>query len=95
MTPNEDEYFDIIGFHMEKVVSNNLENTMLFAEEDESFYDAKIFDHIAYLGAIRLIPRLSCIMKLKLYQVDVKITFLNRYLNQDASNYATKKELCH
>lgn len=79
----------VVGLDIEQVVTDKLGNTMLSAEEDVGFYDAEMFDHIAHLGAIRLIPRLSCIMKLKLCQMDVKITFINRYLNVEINMDAT------
>lgn len=49
---------------------------MLFDNEDGSIYDP-----FAHLEAIGLIPRLSCIMKVRLYQINVK----NSFLNLDAS----------
>lgn len=55
---------------------------MLFAEEDGNLYNAETLCHI---GAIRLLLRLSCIMKFNLYQMDVKSALLNRYLNVKVS----------
>lgn len=39
------------------------------------------FSLVARLGAIRLLLRVSCLLKLKLYQMDVKRDFLNGFLN--------------
>lgn len=61
----EDEDFDHNSIDEDQVVTNKSENTMLFVEEDGRFYDVETLDHIAYLGAIRLIQRRSFIMKLK------------------------------
>lgn len=93
--PMKMKIFYLIGFAVKQVVADKTKNIMLSAEENGIFYDAKTFAPIAHLGAVRLIPRLSCIPKFKLYQMDVKGSFLNRYLNvevnQDVSNYVTDK----
>lgn len=52
MTPREDEDFDVIGLDVEQVVANKLENVMLSAKEDESFYDARTFPPTVYLRGI-------------------------------------------
>lgn len=72
MTPHEDEDFDLSGLDMKQVVTDKSGNTMLFAEEDESFCDAETLYHITRLRAIILIPRQSCILKLKFCQMNVK-----------------------
>ncbi|KAL4032863.1 hypothetical protein IC575_005946 [Cucumis melo] len=41
------------------------------------------FAPVARLEAIRLLLGISCIQKFKLYQMDVKCAFLNRYLNEE------------
>ncbi|KAL0549183.1 hypothetical protein IC582_013664 [Cucumis melo] len=41
------------------------------------------FAPVARLEAIRLLLGISCIQKFKLYQMDVKSTFLNGYLNEE------------
>lgn len=96
MTSHEDEDFNLIGINVKQVVADKIRNIMLSAEEDGNFYDAENFTPISHLGAIRLIQILSCILKFKLYHMDVKSAFLNRYLNmevnQDFSNYATNKD---
>lgn len=66
MTPPINEDFDLIDLDMEHVVTDKSGNTMLFAEEDGCFCNAKIVNLIAHLREIRLIPRQYCIMKLKL-----------------------------
>lgn len=67
MTPHEDEDFDLISLDVEQVVVDKTGNIMLSIREDRNFYDAETFAHIHHLGATRLIPRLSCILKLKIY----------------------------
>lgn len=83
VTPHEDEDIGLIGLDVEQVVAVKSRNTMLLAEENRSFCDAETFDIIAHLRIIKLIPKLSCILKLKIFQMNVKITFLNRYLMVD------------
>ncbi|XP_038895837.1 uncharacterized mitochondrial protein AtMg00820-like [Benincasa hispida] len=41
------------------------------------------FTPIATLEAIRLMIGISCLLKFKLYQIDVKNAFLNGYLNEE------------
>jgi hypothetical protein len=41
------------------------------------------FAHVARLESIRLPLGVSCILKLKLFQMDVKSVFLNGYLNEE------------
>lgn len=78
MTPHEDEDFVIIDIDVKKFFANKTGNIMLSAEEDGNLYNAETFAH---LEAIRLLLRLSYIMKFKLYQMDVKNALPNRYLN--------------
>jgi len=40
------------------------------------------FAHVARLETIRLLLGVSCILKFKLFQMDVKSAFLNGYLNE-------------
>lgn len=40
------------------------------------------FSLMARLGLIRLLLVVSCVLKFKLYQIDVKIVFLNGYLHE-------------
>lgn len=65
-----------MGLDMEQVVTAFPGNIMLSAEEDGSLCEPDIVDR---LGSIILVPRMSCIMKLK--QMDLKSTLLNRFLN--------------
>lgn len=44
-------------------------------------FDEK-FAHVALLEAIRLLLGILCLLKFKLYQIDVKSVFLNGYLNE-------------
>lgn len=90
MNPHNDGYFGLINLYMEQFVTNKYGNTLLSAEEDGSFCDAGIFDPTAHLRATRLILRLSCMMKFKFCPMHVKITFLNRYLKVDASQFVSK-----
>lgn len=53
---------------------------MLYNEEDEGLYDGENLDPIAHFEIIILIPRPSCILKFKPYNMDVRSTSLNRYL---------------
>lgn len=66
---------------------------MLSAKEDGSLYNVETF---VYFWVIRVLLRLSCSLKFKLYHMDVKNVSLNTYLNmefnQGVSNYATKKD---
>jgi len=41
------------------------------------------FASVARLESIRLLLRVSCILKFKLFQMDVKSAFLNGYLNEE------------
>jgi len=41
------------------------------------------FTHVARLESIRLLLGVSCILKFKLFQMDVKNAFLNGYLNEE------------
>jgi len=41
------------------------------------------FAHVARLESIRLLLGVSCILKFKLFQMDVKSAFLNGYLNEE------------
>jgi len=41
------------------------------------------FSPVARLKSIRLLLGVSCILKLKLFQMDVKSSFLNGYLNEE------------
>lgn len=41
------------------------------------------FSPVARLESIRLLLGISCMMKFKLFQMDVKCAFLNRYLNEE------------
>lgn len=54
---------------------------MLYAEDDRCFGDTETLDNISYYGAIILIPRFSCMLRFKLYPMDVKSAYLNKYLN--------------
>lgn len=75
-----DEEIDLIDLAMEQVFTNKPGNTMLPTEEDGNLCDTESFNHIVHIRVIILIPRRSCIMKLRFYQMDVKIIFLYRYL---------------
>lgn len=90
MTHYEDEDFDLIGLDVKLVVAGKSGNMIMSAEEYGNLYDAETFAHIAHIGAIKLLLELSCILKFKLYQMDIKNAFLDRYLNvkvnQDVSN---------
>lgn len=95
INPHEDKYFDPINHDVEQVI-NKTRNIKLSTEEEGNFYDVKIFVTIIHMGVIKLILKQSCIQKLKPDHVDVKSTFLDRYLNvevsQDASNYVIEKD---
>lgn len=67
ITPREDEDFVHISLDVEQVTANKTGNIVMSAEEDGHFCDADTFASIFHLGAIRLMPRLSCILKLKSY----------------------------
>ena len=41
------------------------------------------FALVARLESIRILLSIACIMKFKLYQMDVKSVFLNRFLNEE------------
>jgi len=41
------------------------------------------FAHVARLESIRLLLGMPCILKFKLFQMDVKSVFLNGYLNEE------------
>ena len=41
------------------------------------------FAHVAFLESVRLLCAIACHLKFKLFQMDVKITFLNGYLNEE------------
>jgi len=41
------------------------------------------FAHVSRLEPIRLLLGVSCILKFKLFQMDVKSAFLNGYLNEE------------
>ena len=41
------------------------------------------FAHVARLESIRLLLGVACILKFKLFQMDVKSAFLNDYLNEE------------
>ena len=45
-------------------------------------YD-EIFAPVACMESIRILPALACHLKFKLYQMDVKIAFLNGFLKED------------
>lgn len=96
MTPHYDEDFDLIDPDVEQVVTIKLRNTMLHAEEDETFFDTETFEPIDHLGAIILIPKLLCILKFKFFHMDVKntsiIKCLNVEVNKNVSNYATDND---
>lgn len=81
MTPHNDEDFDPNGLSMKKVITNNLGNPMLHAGEDVSEYDIDTF------GAISSRPRLSCILKLKLNQMNVQSTSPIRNLNVEFEDF--------
>lgn len=80
MNPLEDEYFDLIGLDIQQVIADKTGNIMLSTEEDGTLHDAETFAHISYLRAIKLLLKLSCILKFKIYHMDMKSSFLNRYL---------------
>ncbi|KAI5433741.1 hypothetical protein KIW84_020851 [Lathyrus oleraceus] len=64
MSPHNNEDVDLSGLAMKQVIIDKLGNTLLPVGEDESICDADTF------GAISLRPRLSCILKLNLNQMD-------------------------
>ena len=39
------------------------------------------FSHVAHLESIRLVMEFACTLRFKLYQMDVKSSFLKGYLN--------------
>ena len=41
------------------------------------------FAHVSHMESIRVLLALACHLKFKLYQMDVKTTFLNRFLKED------------
>ena len=41
------------------------------------------FTHVARLESIRLLLGVACILRFKLFQMDVKSSFLNGYLNEE------------
>ena len=43
----------------------------------------KTFAPVAHMESIRVLPALACHLKFKLYQMDVKSAFLNRFLKED------------
>lgn len=49
--------------------------------EGVKFYET--FALMARSESIRLLLTISCVLKFKLYQMDVKITFLNGYLHEE------------
>lgn len=74
------ENVDLMELYVEQVTAAESRNIMLFINEDRS-----VFNLFIHLGAIRLIPKLSFIMKVKLYQINVKNSFFNRDLIVDVS----------
>ena len=53
-----------------------------YAQVDGVDFD-ETFTLLARLEAIRLLLGISCIRRFKLYQMDVKSAFLNRYLSEE------------
>ena len=49
----------------------------------EGFDFDESFAPVARLESIRILLSIACIMKFKLYQMDVKSVFLNRFLNEE------------
>ena len=45
-------------------------------------YD-ETFTLVAHMESIRILLALACHLKFKLYQMDIKIAFLNRFLKED------------
>ncbi|KAM1957502.1 hypothetical protein ACFX15_002995 [Malus domestica] len=43
----------------------------------------KTFAHVAHLELVRLLYAIACYLKFKLFQMDVKTSFLNGYLNEE------------
>lgn len=75
MFPHNSEDVDLSDLVMKKVYIDRPGNLLLPARENGSIFDVNTS------LAIGLRPRLSCIMKLKLNQMDDQSTFLNRNLN--------------
>ena len=49
---------------------------------EEVDYD-ETFSPVAHMDSIRILLALACHLKFKLYQMDVKIAFLNGFLKED------------
>lgn len=80
MSAHIEENVGLTKLNIEQLIVVESRNVMLFADKYGSVYDP-----FAHLGDTKLIPRLLCIMKVKLYQINVKSYFFNRYLNMDVN----------
>lgn len=90
MSPRNNEDVDLSGLDMKQVVTDKSGNPILPGGKDGSICDVNTF------GDISLRPKMSCILKLKLNQVDDQSTFLNRNLNlkvEDLTFFIMVKEI--
>ena len=62
------------------IVIRNKDSTRLHSSGGLDF--GKIFALVARLEAIRILLAYACAHNIKLYQMDVKSAFLNRYINE-------------
>ena len=59
---------------------------------EEVDYD-ETFSPVAHMDSIRILLALACHLKFKLYQMDVKIAFLNGFLKEDV--YVAQPKMIH
>ena len=53
-----------------------------YSQVEGVYYD-ETFAPVAHMESIRVLLSLACHLKFKLYQMDVKTTFLNGFLKED------------